>query len=69
MQLRMMIENALGYSRDLVTTAFGLLKGSCQSIVCGYILGVYMELVIRDRICIFEFYENGEKTSEKRAKF
>jgi len=44
-------------------------EGELPEHVCGYILGVYMELVIRDRICIFEFYENGEKTSEKRAKF
>lgn len=37
--------------------------------VCGYELGVYLELDIENRVCLFETYEKGNKTTEWNENF
>lgn len=37
--------------------------------VCGYILGVYMEIDNLKRVCLVEFYEKGKKYSELSMNF
>lgn len=37
--------------------------------VCGYILGVYVELDRRNRTCLCEYYKAGEKFEEITCKF
>lgn len=32
--------------------------------VCGYVMGVYMEVNLNSQRCLFELYENGQKYSE-----
>ncbi|MBF8457144.1 hypothetical protein IV494_08100 [Kaistella sp. G5-32] len=37
--------------------------------VCGYAVGYYMELDIKNRICLIEVYKKGDKTKEWRQEF
>jgi len=37
--------------------------------VCGYELGIYMELDIENRLCLFETYEKGNKVTVWNEKF
>ncbi|MDP1744588.1 MAG: hypothetical protein Q8L90_03360 [Bacteroidota bacterium] len=37
--------------------------------VCGYIFGIYMELNIGRRTCLFEYYRNGNKAAEWNQTF
>ena len=37
--------------------------------VCGYIMGVYMELDIIERECLFEYYRKGKKVKERTKSF
>lgn len=37
--------------------------------VCGYILGIYMELDILSRTCLLEFYMRGNKVGERVQNF
>jgi len=37
--------------------------------VCGYSLGVYIEIDHRARTCLFEFYRKGKKRSEDTVNF
>ena len=37
--------------------------------VCGYMLGVYMEIDDTERTCRFEYYKRGEKQSESLVRF
>lgn len=37
--------------------------------VCGYILGVYIELNRQHRVCLIEYYRSGEKYEERNLIF
>lgn len=37
--------------------------------VCGYLLGVYMILNLAQRTCVFEYYQHGNKISDRIQKF
>lgn len=37
--------------------------------VCGYVVGVYMELDIANCLCRFEYYQKGKKVSETTQSF
>lgn len=37
--------------------------------VCGYKIGVYMELNIRERSCLLEYYKLGKKINERKLAF
>lgn len=37
--------------------------------VCGYQLGVYMEINIQEKLCFFEYYKEGNKVFEWEEKF
>jgi hypothetical protein len=37
--------------------------------VCGYVVGVYMILNIKERICILEYYQHGKQVNERTQVF